>query len=165
MVAALFAVHPLHVESVAWIAERKDVLSTLWWLLTSRGTCVTCASVARQVRGVVAALALGLMAKPMLVTAPLLLLLFDIWPLGRLNSNAAGFRPFVELVVEKIPLTMLSAVSGVLTVVAQSRGGTVQNLEVFPLGGERVGNALASYLLYVSQIKKIWPRNLIAHYR
>jgi protein O-mannosyl-transferase len=162
VVAMLFAVHPLHVESVAWIAERKDVLSTLLWLLVFHAYV----SYARRpallkLVGVFAALALGLMAKPMLMTAPLLLLLFDIWPLGRLSLDAGDSRPFAKLLVEKIPLFALSALSGVVTVVAQSRGGAVQNLEVLPFG-ERVSNALASYLLYVAQM--FWPRNLIAHY-
>src|SRR2546428_1226345 len=124
-VAALFAVHPLHVESVAWVAERKDVLSTLFWMLT------LCAYVryVRQPRlsrylHVLAFFALGLMAKPMLVTLPFVLLLLDYWPLGRSRSAELGkqrstWDRWGPLLLEKVPFFALAAVTCVLTISAQ----------------------------------------------
>ena len=171
-VAGLFAVHPLHVESVAWASERKDVLSTLLGLLT------LCAYVAyarqpglRRYGLVLVLFAAGLMAKPMLVTLPLLLLLLDFWPLGRL---ALGPNPpdsseprrdwrsdAVRLVLEKLPLLGLSAGSSIVTFVAQRRGGAVMGLERLPLK-LRASNALVSYVAYIS--KMLWPVRLAAFY-
>jgi tetratricopeptide (TPR) repeat protein len=162
VVALLFAVHPLHVESVVWIAERKDVLSTLLWMLTFHAyVSYTRRPTLPGRLAILAAFALGLMAKPMLITLPFMLLLFDVWPLGRLNVSAGQWRPLMKLFVEKIPLFALSAISGIITVVAQFRGGAIQNLDMLPFS-QRVANALASYLLYIAQM--LWPRSLIAHY-
>jgi tetratricopeptide (TPR) repeat protein len=144
-VAALFAVHPLHVESVAWVAERKDVLSTFFWLLTM-GAYLP----------VFVFLALGLMCKPMLVTLPFVLLLLDGWPLGRLSREVLGRR-----ILEKTPLLVLSAVSSVLTYIAQSQGKAVISLGDLPFG-PRLSNALVSYAVYLE--KAVWPSSLAVFY-
>ncbi len=156
-VAALFAVHPLHVESVAWIAERKDVLSTLFWLLTMGAYLgyVRKPSVFRYLP-VFAFLALGLMCKPMLVTLPFVLLLLDWWPLERLSPRLLGRR-----VLEKAPLLGLSTLSCIITYIAQSQGKAV-----VPLGkiavGQRLSNALMSYAIYLE--KAVWPSSLAVLY-
>ncbi len=177
-VAALFALHPLHVESVAWVSERKDVLSTFFWMLTmwSYVRYVQRPSPARYVL-VLSAFAFGLMSKPMLVTLPFVLLLIDYWPLGRFQmglSNDADVRkkdkpdtlsreksPFLHLVWEKTPLFVLAILSSIITIVAQNQGGAVKSLEVFPLM-TRVANALVSYLGYIG--KMIWPHGLAVLY-
>jgi tetratricopeptide (TPR) repeat protein len=154
LVAALFAVHPLHVESVAWVAERKDVLSGLFWMLTllAYARYAERPTLGRSL-GVVAAFALGLMAKPMLVTLPCVLLLLDWWPLRR----PLGWR----LLVEKVPLFALVAVMCVVTVQAQRSGGAVVGLaEVGIL--ERLVNALLSYCAYLA--RTFWPANLAVLY-
>ncbi len=171
--AGLFALHPLHVESVAWIAERKDVLSTLFWMLT---IAAYVAYVRRPRPGryllVLALFGLGLMAKPMLVTLPFVLLLLDFWPLQRVEvghsagqSALAAFRQQVpgllRLVREKLPLFALAAVSSAVTVLAQRHGGAVRGLEAVPLG-LRLANALAAYLAYIG--KMVWPVRLAAFY-
>lgn len=157
-VAALFALHPLHVESVAWITERKDVLSTLFWLLTMLAYVHYAKKpMARRYMLVVAAFALGLMAKPMLVSLPLVLLLMDFWPLGRVD----GAQRWWPLVREKIPLIVMSAGSCLVTYWAQAVGGSVGNSEVFPLG-VRVANAGVAYVSYI--IKMVCPLNLCAIY-
>jgi protein O-mannosyl-transferase len=156
LAAALFAVHPLHVESVAWIAERKDVLSTLFWLLATWGYLAYAKSPSRGRLALVAALmALGLLAKPMLVTLPFTLLLLDGWPLGRAS---AGWR---ALLVEKLPLLALSTAAGVTTVLAQRAGGAVASVERFPLPA-RVANAIWSYVAYLEAT--LWPRHLAVFY-
>ena len=154
-VAALFAVHPLHVESVAWVAERKDVLSTLFWLLTlAAWVRWTAAPSAGRYAVVVAAFAVGLMTKPMLVTLPLTLLLFDVWPLGRWTPGAARKR-----VVEKLPLFALAGASAVVTLVVQRPA--MQVLEAVPLPA-RVANAFISIVAYAGQM--LWPAGLAAIY-
>ena len=154
IVAALFAVHPMHVESVAWVSERKDVLSTFFWLLT---TWAYASYVAlprwRSYALVVACFALGLMAKPMLVTLPCALLLLDLWPLR---------RPLrFGLVREKLPLLALAVVSSVVTVIAQREGGAVMKLELVPLP-VRIANALVAYVQYLRKL--LWPVDLAAMY-
>jgi Tfp pilus assembly protein PilF len=147
LVAALFAVHPLHVESVAWISERKDLLSTLFWLLAlwAWARFVESRSPGRYA-AVVAFFALGLMAKPMVVTLPFTLILLDIWPLKRVETfTLASLRP---LVVEKLPLFAITVASAAITVFAQEAGGAVRSLEAFPLH-VRVGNALVAYSTYL----------------
>ncbi len=143
-VAALFALHPLHVESVAWVAERKDVLSTLFWLLTMGAY----ARYAKQSSiwkylPVLGLFALGLMAKPMLVTLPLVLLLMDHWPLNRLAC-----LPLSKLVIEKIPMFIIAGVSSTITVIVQHQGGAMNSLDVYPVS-VRVANALVAYAHYI----------------
>ena len=168
VVAALFGWHPLHVESVAWLAERKDVLSGCFGLL-----CLMCytryarhLSVAGKnpVAGVrspfywlaLVCFALGLMSKPMLVTWPFVLLLLDYWPLNRLKHSDWG-----RLVVEKIPFLLLAAGSCVMTYVAQRQGGAVVAVQDLALD-LRVANALISYCRYLGKL--FWPTNLAAFY-
>jgi len=177
-VAALFALHPLHVESVAWVAERKDVLSTLFWLLTM-WAYIYYVEKPRLHRYLFTLLlfALGLMAKPMLVTLPCVLLLLDYWPLKRieLGQSASGQPAVIQpstiakkpgaqafrLLLEKTPLFVLVAVSSVVTFVVQKSGGAVGALEVYPIK-IRVANALFSYVSYM--VKMIWPQNLAVFY-
>jgi len=156
-VAALFALHPLHVESVAWIAERKDVLSTFFWMaaLWFYGRHVRRPGLSRFVP-VALCQALGLLAKPMLVTLPLTLLLLDFWPLGRLRAGAIR-GPLLE----KAPLALLSGISAVVTLQAQSSGGAIGSMEVFPLGA-RMANALVSTTVYLK--KMLWPVDLAVLY-
>ena len=156
VVAALFAVHPLHVESVAWVAERKDVLSTCFGLLTLLAWCAFIRTRGRGAYGLACALfALSLLSKPMLVTLPLVMLLLDFWPLRRL-------RPFrAALVVEKIPFLALSAASCAATVISSQIGKTVGTLETYALP-ERVANAVDAYAVYLA--KMVWPVSLAIFY-
>lgn len=157
-VAVLFAVHPLHVESVAWISERKDVVSTLFWLLTTRAYVAYAARPAKWRMALAAGLlALGLMAKPMLVTLPFTLLLFDYWPLKRLQRRAE----FKARVIEKWPLFAVALASAVVTFAVQHAGGAVRTLLDVPLAA-RIGNVPVAYLLYLA--KTIWPSRLAAFY-
>ncbi len=158
LAAALFGVHPLHVESVAWVAERKDVLSALFWILTM-GAYLRYArrpTVERYLL-VAATLALGLMCKPMLVTLPFVLLLLDWWPLGRAVSPSTLSR----LAREKLPLLALSAASCVVTYLAQAGSGTVAPLRGVPLAA-RISNACVSYAVYLA--KTVWPSSLAVFY-
>ncbi len=140
-VAALFAIHPLHVESVAWVAERKDVLSAFFWFLTIWAYARYAEQPGlRRYLLVLLFFGLGLMAKPMVVTLPFVLLLLDYWPLGRMQwqnvrtvsdldiPRSSLFR----LVWEKIPLFALTAVTIVATVVVQDKVGALRSLEAFP---------------------------------
>ncbi len=166
-VAALFGVHPLHVESVAWIAERKDVLSGLFWLLA---LWEYVRYVERPTRGryavTVVWYAMGLMAKPTVITLPFVLLLLDYWPLGRtrwMPSVVGHHAPlrFGELVREKIPFFALAAVSCVLTTRAQHGGGAISSMERLPVG-LRLANAVVSYVRYIE--KAVWPSKLAVFY-
>jgi len=165
-VAALFAIHPLHVESVAWVAERKDVLSTFFWMLTM---WLYLGYVDRPGAGryllVALALGLGLMSKTMLVTLPIVLLLLDYWPLGRFTQAGKKARitasAIRRLVWEKSPLLVLSAVASVIIFLAQRYGGAVSSLKLMPVG-IRVSNALVSYVKYLA--KMVWPDNLAVIY-
>ncbi len=174
-VAALFALHPLHVESVAWISERKDVLSTVFWMLTMAAYV---RYVERRAVGwyllMLLAFALGLMAKPMLVTLPFVLLLLDYWPLGRISFGGPEdkdddkavktylpWQSFFHLVREKIPFFILTAVSSVITYTVQQRGGAIATIEKFPLSF-RIRNAIMSYSTYIN--KTIWPNDLAVFY-
>jgi protein O-mannosyl-transferase len=162
VVALLFAVHPLHVESVAWIAERKDVLSALFWMLTFHAyVSYVRRPLHRHRLAVFSIFLLGLMAKPMLATLPFILLLFDIWPLHRVSLKAGQRKVWLQLFLEKIPLFSLSVLSSIVTIVAQWRGGAVQNLEMLSLS-QRAANAVVSYVMYLVQM--LWPMNLIAYY-
>ena len=177
-VAALFALHPLHVESVAWVAERKDVLSTLFWMLTLWAYLAYAQRPGvKTYLLIILPFALGLMAKPMLVTLPFVLLLLDYWPLKRieLGQSAIGLpaasqpstiakKPGVQafpLLWEKTPLFVLAAVSSVVTFIVQKSGGAMGALEVYPIK-IRVANALISYVRYM--VKMIWPQNLAVFY-
>jgi tetratricopeptide (TPR) repeat protein len=158
-VAALFGVHPLHVESVAWIAERKDVLSTLFWVLTLLAYVVYVRrpSLGRYLT-VVITFALGLMAKPMLVTLPFVLLLLDFWPLKRSFAVSGARR---VLLYEKLPLLALALASSVATLVVQQQAGAVAALDRLPLD-RRVANAIVAYVTYVT--RAVWPADLAAIY-
>jgi len=170
-VAALFALHPLHVESVAWVAERKDVLSGFFWLLTM-WTYVRYVERPGPKRYILTFFiyGLGLMAKPMLVTLPFVLLLLDYWPLNRFQTGTSHVdspissqtkSSLIALVWEKLPLFALAAVSSVATFVVQQRGGAVKSVEVFPMA-IRIANALLSYVFYVK--KMVWPQGLAFFY-
>lgn len=172
IVAALFAVHPLHVESVAWVSERKDVLSAVFFFLML-GAYVRYArapSITRYL-AVVVFLTAGLMSKPMLVSAPIMLLLLDYWPLRRFEqaSLAIGKTKIAEsdnqrhiirrLLLEKIPLLLLSAGAGIITFVLQKRAaGAIPPLPFL----WRVQNAFASYVIYAW--KTLWPTDLAVFY-
>lgn len=149
VLAALFAVHPLHVESVAWVSERKDVLSTFFMLLTlwSYLAYVKRPGWPRYLL-VFVLLALGLMTKPMLVTLPFVLLLLDAWPLRRLGLKPFEWRQALRLTLEKLPLLGLAAVSSVITFIVQSEGGAVASVERVPLT-LRLANAVVSYVEYI----------------
>lgn len=180
IIAALFAVHPTHVESVAWVSERKDVLSTLFWLLTmlayfkytevrtKKGTeketeqnsgkiTSFCFSSSLYLLLVSILFALGLMAKPMLVTLPFVLLLCDYWALERFQR----LRDLPPLLIEKIPLFVLSAISSYITLIAQKASGAVESLDVLPLG-TRILNAIDAYAKYIGML--FYPRNLAISY-
>lgn len=162
--AALFAAHPLHVESVAWVTERKDVLSTLFWFLTMLAYVrwVSAPARARHSR-VVILFALGLMAKPMLVTLPVVLMLVDFWPLGRLGQHR-GFptlQDVIRLAREKSLLFALALCSCVLTFWAQRTGGAVMGVEGFPFL-PRLMNAVVSYAAYIRNA--VWPADLAVFY-
>jgi Flp pilus assembly protein TadD len=155
-VAALFAIHPAHVESVAWMAERKDVLSTTFWFATTWAWVrYVRAPKAMTYVGVCVLFALGLASKPMLVTLPLTLLLLDVWPLGRAS------RSLRARIIEKLPLFALAAISSVITVVVQRQGGAVSGLDQLPLT-ERLGNAALAYVGYLWHL--IAPLNLSVFY-
>jgi tetratricopeptide (TPR) repeat protein len=155
-IAGLFALHPLHVESVAWIAERRDVLSTLFWLLTMlfyvRYT--ERSSMGRYLVTVVA-FTLGLLSKPMLVTLPFVLLLLDYWPLGRFGESRSRF---LRLFLEKVPFIILSSFASIVTFSTSQEVGAVV---LIPLK-ERIVNAICSYLIYIE--KMFWPVNLAVFY-
>ena len=155
LVAALFAIHPLHVESVAWIAERKDVLSGVFFMLTL-GVYVQYARRSTVLRyvGVLVFFALGLMAKPMLVTLPFVLLLLDYWPLNRFAKSAIK-----RLLLEKLPLFALSAIASVTTLVAQQQ--SINVIKTVSLGF-RIENAFISLMVYLGET--VWPRNLAVFY-
>ena len=169
-VAALFALHPLHVESVAWVAERKDLLSAFFWFLSiwAYARYAERPGLNRYLP-VLLFFSFGLLAKPMVVTLPFVLLLLDFWPLGRTQFHQAGpdNRPLQQkvsvfrLVWEKIPLFALAAISIVVTFAAQQQGGALKSVEAFPLT-TRIANALISYVSYIG--KMIWPHNLAVYY-
>ena len=169
-VAAMFALHPLNVESVAWIAERKNVLSTLFWLLTMLAYIYYAEKpTVKRYSLVFLFFTLGLMSKPMSVTLPFVLLLLDYWPLRRLKfgqerghneileKNTAKRSKVFRLVLEKVPLFLLTVGLSIVTVHLQSIAGAVKSLDVFPLQA-RLINAVVSYLEYLG--KMIWPSGL-----
>ena len=161
-VAALFAVHPMHVESVAWVSERKDVLAAMFWMLTML-------AYVRYVRqpgplryGMVAlALTLGLLAKPMVATLPVILFLLDIWPLKRVTLSRSGRLEWWALLIEKIPLLALTGAFLTWTLVAQRGIGAVVTLEALPFPA-RLANASMSVVTYIEKL--IWPSGLAVFY-
>ena len=173
LVAALFAWHPLQVEGVAWIAERKNVLAGLFWMLTMLAYLhYVERPTPRRYAMVILSLALGLMSKPLLVTLPCVLLLLDFWPLQRVKtkglkrdrSRSDSNREIVPLrraVLEKVPLLALSMVSSVITLVAHEQLGTTISGAELPMSF-RIGNAFVSYGRYL--LKTFWPANLSAYY-
>ena len=157
IVAALFALHPLHVESVAWVAERKDVLSTFFLFLMLGAYALYVEKPGRWKYGIALVFfALGLMAKPMLVSAPFLLLLLDVWPLRR---RPVPDRPPSKM--EKIPFFALAVLSSGITLYAQASGGAMRSLEAIPLA-DRAANALVSAVTYMG--KMFWPAGLSVFY-
>jgi tetratricopeptide (TPR) repeat protein len=165
-VAFVFALHPLHVESVAWVSERKDVLFAFFWFLT---TWLYLDFVERRtMRGylvMVGAFCLGLMSKQMIVTLPFTLLLLDLWPLRRIveprPSGAVSGRLFAQLLLEKVPLVVLAIAASVITILVQRQGGAVQSLHEIPFAA-RAANALVSYVAYLANF--VWPVGLAAFY-
>ncbi len=158
MVAALFAIHPLRVESVAWVAERKDVLCGLFWLLTM-GAYWWYAQRSESWKRyglVIGAFAMALMSKPSAVTLPFALLLLDYWPLRRFERTTA-----LTLLREKLPLFLMSAVSSILTYQGQEETGAIQAFGSTTVWGY-VGNAVLSYVLYIG--KTLWPHGLAVLY-
>ena len=165
LAAALFALHPLRVESVAWISERKDVLSMFFWLL-GMGAYAWYAERPSLVRYVLVAVgfALGLMSKAMVVTFPFALLLLDYWPLGRFDgaTGMGGYlRRGAKLAIEKLPLFAMTLAVSLLTLVMQTRGGVIASLEALPLA-KRLANVPAAYAFYV--VKAVWPSGLAVAY-
>lgn len=170
-VAALFALHPLHVESVAWAAERKDVLSAFFWFLT----LLLYSKYVKERKQTLYVLALfafvmGLMSKPMLVTLPAVMLLLDYWPLNRFRIEAQEKRPtnllgnlspLSAILKEKIPFVIFSLLSAAMTIYAQGNGGAIKELNGFPLG-LRIGNAVVAYVKYIG--KTLWPHDLAVFY-
>jgi hypothetical protein len=167
--AALFAVHPINVESVAWVAERKNVLCTFFFLLTLVSYCWYARKRSVHKYLVTALLFIaGLASKPMAVTLPCLLILADYWPLKRVRGfSESGAKPVESkrsvamLIVEKLPFFFLSAVSALVTIVAQRSAGAMVTIERLPLG-LRLGNAFRSYILYLW--KAVWPRDYAPFY-
>jgi len=177
-VAALFALHPLHVESVAWVTERKDVLSTFFWMITMWAYfhyAVRPGIVPYML--ILLAFALGLMAKPMLVSLPFVLLLLDYWPLGRIrlgqlphtgatkslvtNLTSKADSQTFRLIWEKVPFFALAAMCSVITLLAEQSDNAVKSLEILPIS-VRLGNALIAYVSYMG--KMIYPKNLAIFY-
>jgi tetratricopeptide (TPR) repeat protein len=170
-VAAMFALHPLHVESVAWVAERKDVLCVFFWFLAlwAYVRYVERPEWRRYVL-VLVFFCLGLMSKPMIVTLPLVLLLLDVWPLRRLapwplahsdGKPRTAPIPWSSAVGEKIPFFSLSAATCVVTYLVQNSGGAVKAVTAYP-AWLRVENAAVSYLVYIG--KTVWPSGLAMFY-
>jgi tetratricopeptide (TPR) repeat protein len=177
-VAAAFALHPLNVESVAWVSERKNVLSTFFWMLTIAAYIrYTDRSCLGRFLLVVLVFALATMTKPIVVTLPFVLLLLDYWPLGRLQLKRVGDEqdlaqikseqvdgrrvPLWRLLVEKIPLFVLVGALSAVTFIAQQRGGVMSGWHNVPLK-YRLANALVSYVTYIS--KMVWPTRLAVFY-
>jgi tetratricopeptide (TPR) repeat protein len=167
VVAACFALHPLHVESVAWIAERKDVLCAFFWVLgVSAYSRYAAEPTVLRYLVLTIVFVCGLAAKPMMVTFPCALLLLDYWPLGRLNLFGFGLQDTDKgkawpRIVEKAPLFAIALVDVTLTLLAQYQGGAIVSINRLPLG-VRLSNALAAYAIYLGHA--LWPIGLVAFY-
>jgi len=171
MVAALFALHPLHVESVAWISERKDVLSTFFGILTLSAYVWYTRMPGLKRYSLMAVLFIcSVMSKPMMVTLPFLMLVLDFWPLKRIDvmKRESGYKPVMRtlhnlllLLREKIILFAVALISGIVTVCAQHSGGAVQSVVLLNLG-DRMMNAAVSYCTYIW--KMVWPTGLAVYY-
>jgi hypothetical protein len=158
-VAALFAVHPLNVEPVAWVSARKDVLSAFFgFLAIGMYAAYACRGGLARYLATAVLLALGLMAKPMLVTLPLLFLLLDYWPLDRVRREGVAWS---RLAAEKLPFLALSAASSLLTLAVQQRPGTMETIDPIPFA-LRVANAAVSCVRYIGKL--LWPSNLAVLY-
>jgi tetratricopeptide (TPR) repeat protein len=172
MVAALFAIHPLHVESVAWVAERKDLLAAFFGLLTllAYTRYVQLSRMALYFTAL-GCFMLGLLSKPMLVSLPFLLLLLDYWPLCRCHCKVMAIgdsqrqnrrnKPLLRLALEKLPFFVLSGLSCVITIYAQRSGDSIASLADKPLP-YRLANAMFAYVRYIG--KTCWPHDLAAFY-
>ncbi len=161
-VAALFALHPLHVESVAWISERKDVLSGCLWILTMAAyTWYVRRPVVLRMTLTAVLFALGLTAKPMLVTLPAALLLLDYWPLRRYEVRSATPSSFFRLLLEKVPLFALAAASSLITFLVQRSGGGVVTIDAIPVWA-RLANVPVAYVRYL--VMTAWPAHLGVFY-
>jgi protein O-mannosyl-transferase len=174
LAAALFAIHPLHVESVAWVAERKDVLSGFFWILTMVAyACYVKHPTIPRYLLVLLSFVLGLLSKPILVTLPFTLLLLDYWPLGRFTGATTAFDRWVSrsavsgrsatmrVVMEKVPLLIPVIPLCIITVVAQKRAGALISLDRIPVQ-DRIANAAVSYMEYIW--KMLWPVDLAVLY-
>ncbi len=162
LLAALFAVHPLRVESVAWVSERKDVLSTFFWLTAALAYEVYVRRPDWRRYGLLLVLfALGLASKSMLVTFPFTLLLLDVWPLKRINLHQLSVRACWPFIYEKLPLFALSAASSLMTFLAQRAGGAIKAMEEISLG-TRLSNSVTAVISYV--YKLVWPASLSVFY-
>jgi len=163
LVAALFALHPLNVESVAWVSQRKTVLSTMFWLLTLLAYVGYVRKPGwERYLGMMGIFVLGLMAKPMLVTLPCVLLLLDYWPLGRLGKDPKEFwERLPKLAAEKLPLFIPVAAASALAIQAQAQMGAISSWQGLSLE-IRVANAVLAYGLYLK--KMVWPTNLAVFY-
>jgi len=156
-VAALFAIHPMHVESVAWVSERKDTLSTFFWLLVVLFYFYYAGKNKKLFYALaLAAFALGLLAKPMLVTLPFVLLLLDLWPLNRFKKGQTS-----KLLIEKIPFLLMSAGMSFITFMVQAKMELVKSLSHFSVF-DRLSNAVLAYMIYIEKL--FWPVNLSIFY-
>ena len=174
LVAALFGLHPLHVEPVAWISGRKDLLSAFFWMLALGCylSYVRKPGISRYLP-VLILFVLGLMAKQMIVTLPFVLFLLDYWPLSRIAARKGNprapqspepgheKRSVFALVVEKMPLLVVAGAASVVAFVAQDRGGALESFAILPID-VRLANAVVSYVVYIG--KTIWPANLAVFY-
>ena len=166
-VSALFAIHPMHVESVAWIAERKDVLSTFFWMLTMWCYIRYVEQPGKKRYALILiSFILGLMAKPMLVTLPIVLLLLDYWPFqrfqfGQSSQGVKQNKAYLHLIWEKLPLFIIVVISSIITIFAGHSGGALRSLVTYSFG-VRIENALVSYIKYIAKL--FWPSNLAVFY-
>ena len=161
-VAALFAVHPLHVEPVAWVAERKGLVSTfLEFLMLWAYTVYTQRRTLWRYGAVLLLFVLALLAKPMVVTAPLILLLLDFWPLRRARLERGEWHRWSRLILEKVPFLVFALASTIITILFHRQQGGLGTIGDFPVG-LRAGNALASYTAYLVDL--VWPLNLALFY-